>query len=182
MVTAVSSSAIDATVRARPKSSSFTPLRGEEDVRRLQIAVHDAAAVQRRQRRQDRQLRRRRLGDGHGPAGQPLGERLAVEQFHAEERLPLVFADVEQLADVRMADGSRGARLAKEALAHLRLRRAKDRLDRDRPRQPVIPAFVDDTHPAATDFPDDAVGTYGVRHGRRGIGMSYRRSAVGCQL
>ena len=36
--------------RARPKSSSFTPCGGEEHVRRLEVAMDDAARVQRRER------------------------------------------------------------------------------------------------------------------------------------
>ena len=52
--------------RARPKSRSFTPVALEEDVRRLQVAVHDAVAVQHGERIED--------GDGRA---QGLGRRAA---------------------------------------------------------------------------------------------------------
>ena len=60
---------------------------------------------------------RDRLGHAERPVAQPLGERLALEQLHGDEELAVVLADLVDLADVRMVDAGRRARLAPEALA-----------------------------------------------------------------
>jgi hypothetical protein len=62
---------------------------------------------------------------GSGSARQASLEAFALEQLHRQPRLALVLADVEDGADVRMADRRRGARLAPEAqLRVVGLRRA----------------------------------------------------------
>ena len=119
----------------RPRETEVEQLdavRREEDVGRLEIAMDDAARVQRRQRGQHAEADRHRLRDAHRPALQPLGERLALEQLHGDEQLAGVLADLVDLADVRMVDARRGAGLAPEPLARRLVRcDRRHRLQRD---------------------------------------------------
>jgi hypothetical protein len=89
--------------------------------------------VQGCERRQHRELGRRRFRHRDRSVGQAFGKRFPVEQLHAEKRLPVVLTDVEELADVGMADRGGRARLADEPLAHGGIRCAEDGLDRDGP-------------------------------------------------
>ena len=57
------------------------------------------------------------------PAGDPLGERLAVEELHHEVLGSLVRADVVDGADPRVGERGGRSRLALEALAHLGIAR-----------------------------------------------------------
>ena len=140
--------------------------------------MDDAAAMEGGERGEDRQLDGQRVSRRQRPAGQPIGERLAVEQFHAQKRLPVVLADVEQLADVRMTDRRRRTGLTREPLPHRRIRGSQDGLDRHRARQPIVPALVDDTHAAAPDLADDGVGADGVWHSGNSIVSRARGSRV----
>ena len=92
-------------------------MRREEHVRRLQIAMDDAAGVQRAERGQDAEADRNRLRRTQRPITELLSERLPFEQLHGDEQLAAVLADFVDLADVGMVDAGGGARFAPEALA-----------------------------------------------------------------
>ena len=92
-------------------------MRCQKDVRRLEVAMDDAAGVERRERASMSSAIGSAWIDAQRAALQPLGERLALEQLHRDEELAVVFADLVDLADVRMVDAGRGARFAPEALA-----------------------------------------------------------------
>ena len=125
----------------------------EEDVRRLQVAVHDPARVERLERGQHRERDRHRLRHAQRPALQPLAERLAFEQLHRDEELPLVLADVVELADVRVVDARRGPGLALEALARgLVSAQRAHRLERDGAVEPLVARGVDDPHAALAEL------------------------------
>ena len=96
------------------------------------------------------------LGQRQRPALQPRGERLAVEQLHRDEEPAGVFADLEDLAGVGVADAGRGAGLAPEALAAL-LVGAGDRLQRDAAAEARVLGRVDDAHPALSELVEDAI-------------------------
>ena len=104
------------------------------------------------------------LGRRQRPLVQAVRQRLAVEQLHREKRLAFVLADLEELADVRVADGRGRACLAKQPVPHLRIRRRKDGLDGDRALQALVQRFVDDAHAASADQADDAIVPDSVRH------------------
>ena len=129
-------------------------VRREEHVRRLEVAVDDAARVQRGQRGQHAEADRHRLGDAQRPAPQALGERLALEQLHGDEQLAAVLADLVDLADVRMVDAGRGAGLAPEALARGLVAAPSDDivLSATRALQPLVARRVDDAHPALAEL------------------------------
>jgi hypothetical protein len=85
------------------------------------------------------------------------GERLAVEQLHDQVVVP----EVEERADVRMAQLRDRLRLALEASLPLRIvgELGRENLDGHRPIQPRVPRPVHLPHPARPDGGDDLVGT-----------------------
>ena len=129
--------------------------------------MHDAALMQRVERREDAERNRNRLRGCHRAPLQPRRQRFALKQLHGEKRIAFVLADLEQLADVWMADRGGGTRLAKEPVAHHRVRRRQDRLDGDRTLQAFVHGFVDDAHAAAADLADDPVTADAVAQGSR---------------
>jgi hypothetical protein len=60
-------------------------MRSEEHVRRLEVAVHDPANVQCRERGKDSKPDRHRLGHAHRPAMERIAQRLTFEQLHRDE-------------------------------------------------------------------------------------------------
>ena len=88
-----------------------------------------------------------------GPSQPPL-EILPFEVLHRQVRLPLVLAEIVDGDDVLVRQLTGGASLAKEPLAHLRVRfdRARDDLDRDDALDQRIEGPVDDTHAALTEL------------------------------
>ena len=109
-------------------------VRRQEHVRRLEIAMDDAARVQRRERGQHAEADRHRLARRSAaraaaarPATSPSSSSMAMNSS------PRVLADLVDLADVRMIDAGRGAGLAPEALARgLVVGQRRHRLQRDR--------------------------------------------------
>ena len=79
-----------ALVFARPKSSSFAPDFVSIDVAGLQIAMDDAGAMRRVERRRHLDRDRQGLGERQRALRQPIRQRFAVEQFHDEERRAVV--------------------------------------------------------------------------------------------
>ena len=144
--------------RARPKSSSFTPCGVRNTFDGLRSRWIDAARVQRRERVQHAEPDRHGLGDAHRALLQALRQRRALEQLHGDEQVALVFADFVDLADVRMVDAGRRARLAPEALARrLVLRQRRHRLQRDRAMELLVARGIDDAHPALAELALDRV-------------------------
>ena len=137
---------------------------GEENVRRFQIAMNEAAAVQRVERGQDGQRDANRFRERNGAAPEPFGERLAVEQLHDEKRRSVGVADVEELADVRMRQTGRGARFAHEAFANRRVARFANRLDGDGAVQPLVFGRIHHAHPALPELAHDAIRPDPIEH------------------
>ena len=134
----------------------------EEDVVRLEIAVNDAGDV--RGAEPVEQLEHHRRGDRWGvrrPARlDALRERLAVEELH--DHVPLAareLAEIEHLDDVLGADVSRRLGLALEPLARRRVVRDArvQHLDGHAMANADVLAFVDRTHTALAEQPDDPV-------------------------
>jgi predicted DNA binding CopG/RHH family protein len=79
-----------ARLRGRPRQTEVEqlhPVRGKEDVRRFQIAMHHAAAMQRLSAARTASVIWTPSAHGNGPAGQLDGKRLSLEQFHGQEQL-----------------------------------------------------------------------------------------------
>ena len=89
-----------------------------------------------------------------------IGERAAAQQLHDHVRASVSEpADVIDLADVRMADGAGGARLALETLDRITtpLLSAVQDLDGDASAQGDLLCFIDGAHAALPDDTQDAV-------------------------
>ena len=107
--------------RGRPCRAELQQLHvavgGDEDVRRLQVAVNDAAAMRGAERigqlHADVEQRDRPAG---GRVGNHLVECASLEQLADQKRLSVVLAGVVNGADVRVRDERGEARLAVEAI------------------------------------------------------------------
>ena len=86
-------------------------------------------------------------------------ERLALEQFHHQERRALVAPDLVDDADVRMIERRGCPRLAHEAIEDVLVLGdlLRQELERHLPPQLGVLGLVDDTHAAAADFGEDSV-------------------------
>ena len=143
---------------AMPKSSTLTvPLAGDEDVLRLEVAVHDVALVRAYERADHRhdQLHCRARAPASArppPAGgsRPRGARAPCKACPSCSSASWMIDDVLVLA------ARRGARLAQE-VAGQRRRAGEQQLDRDAPAEPHVAREIDDPHPAAPELANDLV-------------------------
>ncbi len=79
-------------------------LRGDHHVAGLEIAMRDAAAVRVIEGVSDLTSVPQHVSDGERSTGDPVGECLALEVLHDEKLDAIVVAEVEEPADVRMAE------------------------------------------------------------------------------
>ena len=93
----------------------FHAVARDEDVRRLEIAMDDAALMECVEGAQDRQGDSGCLGQGDGPLREPHVERLAVEQLHCDEDPLANLVYLVDLADGGMVHARRGPRLAPQS-------------------------------------------------------------------
>ena len=153
---------INGHVESRPRQTEIEQLHtvlGQEHIRRFEIAMHDAAGVERRQRRQDAQRRpaqprrwwRRRYA---GARKEP-----ALQKLHRDEQRPLVLADLVDLADVWMIDAGGRAGLAPEPLLRRRIvGHPGQHLQRDGAMKALVASGIDDAHAAFAELAFDGVG------------------------
>ena len=73
------------------------PILGDHDVRRFEIAMHDAGGMRRRQRVGDLDPIPKRVLDGQPGRNNPLIERSAAHQFHGQVGEGAVGSDVEMV-------------------------------------------------------------------------------------
>ena len=100
-------------------------------------------------------------GTGPRASGQP---RLALKEFHRNEQRFTMFADLIELADIRMIDAGCGASFAPEALSrHLIVWGITDDFERDRPVQPFILGGIHDSHPTLAKLANDSIVPNPVR-------------------
>ena len=147
--------------RAIPKSRILTPPDGQQlNVRRLDVAVHDASGVRVPER----------VGNGHadpdrfrhtaGTLLEAIAKRHALDVLHDDHERAAVVDDVVHLRDARVGQAARGASLPKDARARDRVGRdaAHDSLQRDDPLEAGIAGQVDLPHPAGAEQSHDLVG------------------------
>ena len=119
----------------------------------------DAGAMRHIERRHDIDRHAQRLCRREGAPFEAVGQRLALEQLHDEERRAVVFANVVQRADVGVGQLGDRARLAIEPFAELRIRGecSGQDLDGDGPLESRISGFLDFTHTAGPEWRDDFI-------------------------
>jgi hypothetical protein len=126
----------------------------EEDIVRLEVAVHDPLRVRLRQGTADLSNDGDKVMRGQpADARQTLAEVLAVEQFHGDVRRPVADSVIEDLNDVRASQVGGGLCLALEArLDFGKLRPLPfDELDGTRNVQPEVRRKPHRAHPAAPE-------------------------------
>ena len=97
--------------------------------------------------------------DRERTSGEHLVQACAGEQLHHQIGLPLIGADVEERADVRVIERRDRTPLALESRQGVRRpsRRDREDLDRHLAAEPRIGAAIDLTHPAFAKLRDDGV-------------------------
>jgi hypothetical protein len=132
----------------------------DDDVVRLDVAVHDAVAVRVAERGEDLPRVRDRHRDGTEPPGpDELLQRPAFDVLHDDEVRAVRRAAVEDGDDVRMRETGGMRRLAPEALDELLVVRVAvvQDLDGDPAPQLLVLREVDVGHAAAPELARDAV-------------------------
>ena len=149
-------------VRAR-RRRRLRPCDLQNDVGRLQIAMHDAAFVRRFQRVGELPRNREGLADWQPSRwlmAEPLFKRLALDEL--EDQRVNAFAVLEPVdgADVRMIQRREQPGLALESRAPFGIRRERVRqnLDRHLASKLGIPRAVDVPHPARSEQGSNLVG------------------------
>src|SRR5205823_358086 len=137
----------------RSSGCSLSP-RGEEDVLRLDVAMHDVVRVRVFERvcHLGRDAKRLVEGELFFPV-ESTPERLSLDIRHHIKQRTIDLAGVEEWQNVRMLKSRRSVDLAREALARQRRSEVRSQyLDRDRARVPDVVRQVDGRHTATTDF------------------------------
>jgi hypothetical protein len=141
----------------------------EHDVRRLEIAMDDAAIVRGGEPGADlaRQFDRPILREATD-ATQQQREIFAIDVFHRQEGVPLVLADVEHAADVRMRDQARHPNFGVDLHQPRRVAidRLRQKLQGDGLAQFQIVRAVDLAHAPFSQASDDAVAAVEESAGR----------------
>ena len=93
------------------------------------------------------------------PARDAIGEALALEELHDEKVDAILVTDVEERADVRMAELGDRFRLALEAALQLSVRRELrgEDLDGDASLEPRVAPAPDFSHPTRANARDDFI-------------------------
>ena len=147
-------------------------VRVEENVRRLDVAVQDAAlmrvmhcarelrneaggafAIKRRRDALGRWRRGGVLASRSSMPCQPIREAAALDQLHAKEVPSIVFADFVNRNDVGMVQAGDGFCFDAEAFEEIRRSKfpGEDELDGDHTIQRSLPRAIDNTHPTPRD-------------------------------
>ena len=122
--------------------------------------MHDPLLVRRLERPGDLTGDLEALVDRHRPAGDPLGERVALDELEHERLDPSRLLEAVDRGDVGVVERREHLRLAPESgqpLGILRHRLGKD-LDRDVAVEFGVPRPVHLPHPARSERRDDLVG------------------------
>ena len=159
---------------ARPKSSTFDAVvRGERDVRRLEIAVDDPLVVRRLERLRRSRARWRVPRQPAAALSRSARQRLAVDQLEHEETLAVRFLEAVNAADMRVVQSGEDLRFTAKPRQALRIVRdaVGQSLQRNVAAEIRVPRPVDLAHPAGAEQRHDLVGAKaragGERHGDR---------------
>jgi hypothetical protein len=137
---------------------------GNEDVRRLDVAVHDAFGMRRVQRIGDFNRDREQLFRFERTPGDAILQRLSLQAFHNYVGLLARVADLVNGADIRMAQRGRSSRLTPEAFQRMRIARqfVGQKFQRDEAAQLSVFGFVNHAHAPAAELFKHAVARHGL--------------------
>ncbi len=157
-------------------------LAGEEHVTRLEITMHEIAAVCQMHRFRQRRHQSGRVARRQGLASQPACQRAALYEFKGEERPSVRLADLVDLHDVRMLQPRDGLGLYPEPrpLGWVAIG-AGEHLEGDGPLEGQVPRLVDDAHAAPAEYRLHLIAgnLRQVGGGRHGVLVNCRRSTSG---
>jgi hypothetical protein len=121
--------------------------------------MNDPRTVRAIERIRDLATEPEHVGRGQRAAGQPLGQRFALDQLHDQIVDVPITADVVEGADVGVVEARRHARLALETRTHIGLlgELGGQDLDRHVTAEPGVPRPVDLAHPPRAERGDDLV-------------------------
>jgi hypothetical protein len=130
------------------------PARGHKDVRRLDVAVHDALGVRCIQCLGYIDCDREQLFHLQWPIADQMFQGLALQVLHDNEGLVAVFPDVINGADVGMIQGGRSLGLAPEASESRGVTRDvfRKKLQGYKTVEARVLGLVDHTHPATAEL------------------------------
>ena len=133
--------------------------RGQQDVRRLEVAVEDAPLMGIMDRAGDGRHQGRGGARVRGVSPDVRRQAPAVDELHAEVMVPFVLADLVDGHDVRVIEVRRGLRLQAEPLQVVGGREpaGPDHLQRQHAVQADLPRLEDDPHAALGDHLDQLV-------------------------
>ncbi len=129
----------------------------DEEVVGLDVAMHDAALVARRESAGDLSRKAERFANGQRPAADPLTERLSLEKLGDDVRGGTVDAHIVDGEDVRMVEAASRSCFLFEPASPFRigLERRRKNLDGDVTLQLGVARAIDLAHPAGAERPDD---------------------------
>jgi len=132
---------------------------GHEQVGRFDVAVNDAGGMCSVQRVSNRNRLRQENAHFQWATRNVMLQRLAIQEFHDDERLPVLLADVMDGADAGMVQRGRRLSLALEAGQSLRVPSYlwRQKLERHKTVKTGVLCFVNHTHATAAEFLNDAV-------------------------
>ncbi len=132
---------------------------GDEDVRRLDVAMNDAFRMSRIQRIRNLDSQRQNLLGFHRSACNLVPQREAVQKLHSDEGLPSLLSNFIDCADIGMVEGRRRLSLSLESGQCLRVFGdiIGQELQRYESVQRYVLSLVDHTHPAVAELLDDPI-------------------------
>ena len=164
---------------------------GEEDVGRLQVAMHDPAPVGRLDGFGQGRQQRGGLAGRLGHARQFLGQVAPLDKLHGEVGQAVLVAHVVDLDDIGMPQTGPHSCFPQEAFSRLPtgMRTGQQHLEGDRAVEAHVPGPVDDAHAAAAHHLQDFItrdpGQFGRGRRRRWAAegrVGLRRQEKGIQL
>src|ERR1700694_907130 len=135
------------------------PALGDEEIRRLNVAVNYALRMGRVERVGNFDAQGQQAIEFHGTIADDVFQGLAVKKFHDDERLAILLANIVDGANVGMIEGRGGLGLAAKSLQRLAVFGdiLGEKLQRDETVKPCVLSFVNNSHAAAAELFDDAV-------------------------
>ena len=131
----------------------------DKNIRGFDIAMNDALGMSGIERVGNLNCQTEQNIRLDGLSADQMLERFAIQKLHGDECLSVLLADVVNGANIRMIQRGCGLRFALETGKSLRVASnfLRQEFERDEAMKPGVFRFVNDAHPAAAQFFDDAV-------------------------